>query len=44
VFLEHNSPRSHENYHSLLKVTAVDEESETIEVAVGNFLTTPNET
>jgi len=44
VFLEHNSPRSHENYHSLLKVTSVDEESETIEVAVGNFLTAPNET
>jgi len=44
VFLEHNSPRSHENYHSLLKVTSVDEDTETIEVAVGNFLTTPNET
>jgi len=41
VFLEHNSPRSHENYHSLLKVTSVDEDTETIEVAVGNFLTTP---
>jgi purine operon repressor len=38
VFLEHNSKISNESYHSLLKVTSVDEEDRTIEVDIGNFL------
>lgn len=38
VFLEHNSQRSMDDYHSLLKVTAVDTETETIQVDIGNFL------
>lgn len=38
VFLEHNSKISNESYHSLLKVTSVNEEDRTIEVDIGNFL------
>ncbi len=38
VFLEHNSTRSDDSYHSLLKITSVDRETNTIEVEVGNFL------
>lgn len=38
VFLEHNSKIANDSYHSLLKVTSVDRENDTIEVDVGNFL------
>ena len=38
VFLEHNSQKSNESYHSLLKVESVDEENGTIKVDIGNFL------
>lgn len=38
VFLEHNNKAPVEDYHSLLKVKSVNEETETIEVEMGNFL------
>ena len=38
VLLEHNSQREKESYHSLLKVSSVDQNNHTIEVDVGNFL------
>ncbi len=38
VLLEHNSQKENDSYHSLLKVAAVNQEKQTIEVEVGNFL------
>lgn len=37
VLLEHNSQLSTDNYHSLLKVTSVDQQTESIQVDIGNF-------
>lgn len=39
VFLEHNAGLSSNKTHSLLKVTSVDSDTESIQVDVGNFLT-----
>jgi purine operon repressor len=38
VLLEHNSQVSTDSYRSLLKVASVDEQNETIQVDIGNFL------
>ncbi len=38
VLLEHNSQKQNDSYHSLLKVVAVNQEDQSIEVDLGNFL------